>query len=405
MKILYYDCFAGISGDMNLGALIEAGVPADYLIEELEKLKIDGYSIEVTQALKMGISGTRAVVHLTGKQHSHEGDTHTHSHDHHHKHRNLHDIKHIIQDSSLNAYIKEKSIAVFAEIARAEAKIHAKSIDDIHFHEVGAIDSIVDIVGAAVCIDYLKPDKIMCSAVELGGGFVHCAHGVFPVPAPATAEILTDIPVKKGKVDKETTTPTGAALLKVFVDEFVDETNFSLEKTAYGIGHRDLEIPNVLRVYLGYKEEKQDAAKSEALLIECNIDDMNPEYYDYLMDKLFENGAHDVFFVPMIMKKSRPAIQVKVLCNVSRLEEMENILLNETTSLGLRYYAVQKSMLERNIYTIETKYGPIRIKEGIRFGKTIKSKAEYEDCVAAAKKANVSLHAIYKEVEKCLNSK
>ena len=401
MKILYYDCFSGISGDMNLGALIDAGVPSDYLVNELNKLNVKGYQLNISSALKMGISGTRAHVDLKNK--GHHQNEHTHSHPHHHEHRNLQAIKKIIGDSSLNQKIKEKSIAIFGEIARAEAKIHAKSINEIHFHEVGAIDSIVDIVGAAICIDYLKPEKILSSTVELGGGFVHCAHGVFPVPAPATAEILTDIPVKKGAVNKETTTPTGAAILKIFVDEFVDKTNFNIQKTAYGIGHHDLDIPNVLRVYIGETEKKLSLQKTEALLVECNIDDMNPEHYDYLMDTLFEAGAQDVFFVPMIMKKSRPAVQVKVLCGINSYEAIESILLNETTSLGLRYYPVEKSMLERNIRSIKTKYGTIRIKEGILAGKAIKSKAEYDDCVAAAKKAKVPLQLVYKEVEKCLN--
>ena len=390
MKILYYDCFAGISG---------------YLIKEIKKLNVEGYQLEISTTLKMGISGTRANVNLSGMGHHKKDHTHSHAHNHHHEHRNLSDIKKIIRDSSLNSQIKEKSLAIFEVIARAEAKIHSKSIDEIHFHEVGAIDSIVDIVGAAICIDYLKPEKVLSSTVELGGGFVKCAHGVFPVPAPATAEILKGIPVKKGKVDKETTTPTGAAILKIFVDEFIDITNFSIEKTAYGIGHRDLEIPNVLRVYIGETEKIPKSQKTEALVIECNIDDMNPEHYDYLMEKLFETGAQDVFFVPIIMKKSRPAVQVKVLCESSTQEAIENILLSETTSLGLRYYPVYKSMLGRNIRTVETQYGPIRIKEGILMGKTIKSKAEYDDCVLAAKKANVPLQTIYNEVEKCINKK
>ena len=402
MRILYYDCFAGISGDMNLGALINAGVPADFLSEELKKLNIKGYDLQVSEDLKMGISGTRVHVFLR-KENIHSEQPH--DHEHHHDHRNLHDIVKIIQSSELSNYVKEKSIQVFKEIAEAEAKIHAKPVDKIHFHEVGATDSIVDIVGAAICIDYLKPEKILSSTVELGGGFVHCAHGVFPVPAPATAEILKDIPVKKGAADKETTTPTGAAILKVFVDEFVDQIHFIIHKTAYGLGYHDLEIPNVLRVYLGESESSAEALKTNALIVECNIDDMNPEYYDYLMDKLFEAGAHDVFFVPIIMKKSRPAIQVKVLCDQSCRKTVEHILLTETTSLGLRSYPLEKSMLERNSYTIDTKYGSIRIKEGILDGKMIKWKAEYEDCAAAARNKGVSLQTVYKEVEKYISKK
>lgn len=403
MKILYYDCFAGISGDMNLGALIHAGVPAEYLVDELKKLNVEGYQIEISPALKMGISGIRANVKLA---HSHTHD-HNHSEKHHHHHheahRNLHDIETIINNSTLNAFVKEKSIAMFKHIAEAEAKIHAKSIDTIHFHEVGAIDSIVDTVGAAICIDYLKPDKIISSTVELGGGFVKCAHGTFPVPAPATAEILTGIPIKKGAADKETTTPTGAAILKVFVDEFIDRTSFAIQKTAYGIGFRDLEIPNVLRVYLGSMAEHGQKENAKAIMIECNIDDMNPEHYEYIMEKLFAAGAHDVFLVPVIMKKSRPAIQLKVLGDEKCLNALKEVILTETTSLGLRYYTVDKTMLGRNTRIVETKYGNIRVKEGQKKGETIKYKAEYDDCTAAAKEHEVALNEIYAEVDRCIN--
>jgi uncharacterized protein (TIGR00299 family) protein len=409
MKILYYDCFAGISGDMNLGVMIDLGVPADYLINELKKLNVEGYDISVSKAVKMGISGTKADVVLT---HSHN---HSHTHGHHHhqhsqthmaeqqEHRNLNDIRTIIESSRLTPYVKEKSLSIFNEIAVAEAKIHAKHIDAIHFHEVGAIDSIIDIVGASICIDYLKPDRIMASTVELGGGFVECAHGVFPVPAPATAEILKGIPVKTGKVDKETTTPTGAAILKVFVDEFTDELNISIENTAYGIGQRDLAIPNVLRAYLGNDAKAASGKKTGAIMLECNIDDMNPELYSYVMDALFEAGAHDVFMIPIIMKKSRPAVQLSVLCDDSSLKKIENLLLKETTSLGVRYSSVTKSVLERNSRTIETIYGPIHIKEGLSDGLVIKYKAEFDDCAIAAKKAGVTLNEVYAAVEKSIN--
>lgn len=441
MKILYYDCFAGISGDMNLAALIDLGVSADYLLQELQKLHLEGYHIDITNTLKMGISGTRVdvlpdtVSHEHHHDQNHEEHDHKPRHEHHHHshqttttagydsakpvqetwekhketdshdHRNLAVITEIIENSSLNTFVKEKSLAVFHEIAVAEAKIHAKSTDEIHFHEVGAIDSIIDIVGAAICIDFLKPDRIMASTIELGGGFVNCAHGVFPVPAPATTEILKNIPVKKGAVNKETTTPTGAAILKIFVDEFADRTDFLIQKTAYGIGHRDLEIPNVLRVFVGEKQEKGDFQQAPALLLECNIDDMNPEHYDYIMEKLLKAGAQDVFLVPIIMKKSRPAVQLKVLCDISLKSEIEKILLTETTSLGVRHHAVIKTMLDRKSTTLSTQYGPIRIKEAVVSGKTVKFKAEYDDCIRAAEKYKVNLQEVYREVEKCFSNR
>jgi pyridinium-3,5-bisthiocarboxylic acid mononucleotide nickel chelatase len=410
MEVLYYDCFAGISGDMNLGALVDLGIPSDYLLGELKKLNISGYNIHITRELKMGISGTKVDVELnTSGDHEHGNEAHSNhhkpSHDHHHtQHRNLKSIRNIIEESTLNQYIKEKSIEMFHEIAEAEAKIHAKSIDEIHFHEVGAVDSIIDIVGAAICIDYLKPDLILSSPVELGGGFVECAHGIFPVPAPATAEILKDIPVKMGRVDKETTTPTGAAILKVFVNEFSESPHFAIKKTSYGIGHRDLAIPNVLRVYLGEQQTSGNLLSAETLMIECNIDDMNPEHYSYIIELLFEAGAQDVFLVPIIMKKSRPAVQLSILCDISEREKFERLILTETTSLGLRYTPMIKSMLERKSRTVDTPYGPIRIKEGILDGKTIKYKAEYDDCVYAARQGKVTLNEVYAAIDNCIHA-
>ncbi len=401
MKILFYDLFAGISGDMNLGALVDAGVPFDYLTAELKKLNVDGYTIRAEQQLKMGISGTRVRVELD-HGHSH-GHSHSHGHHHHHKHRNLHDIVQIIDKSSLNEFVRKKSKAIFEEIARAEAKIHAKTIDEIHFHEVGAIDSIVDSVGAAICIDYLKPERILASPVQLGGGFVDCAHGRFPVPAPATAEILTGIPTRSGAADQETTTPTGAAILKIFVDEFMKAPEFVIHKTAYGIGYRDLEIPNVLRVHLGetLAEKKK---QHEAIMVACNIDDMNPEHYEFVMGRLFEAGAHDVFMTPIIMKKSRPGIQLNVLCDSSSFDQVESIILKETTSLGFRFYNLEKSMLERRMKEVQTRYGTIRIKEALDGGKAVKYKAEYADCAEAARNHKVTLQEVYNEIERIVNA-
>ena len=246
MKILYYDCFAGISGDMNLGAMLDIGVDKDHLVNELSKLNMNHeFEIKTSKELRKGIEGTKVDVVL---KHEHE-----HEHEHHH-HRNLKDIENIINSSSVNDNVKALSLSMFKKVAQAEAKVHGKPVYEVHFHEVGAVDSIVDIVGAAICLDYLKADKIICSPVELGAGFVKCAHGIMPVPAPATVEILKGIPVKSGIVPFETTTPTGAAILAVNVHEFSDMKDFIIEKTGYGIGSRDTDIPNVLRVYLGKKK-------------------------------------------------------------------------------------------------------------------------------------------------------
>jgi uncharacterized protein (TIGR00299 family) protein len=439
MKILYYDCFSGISGDMHLGALIDAGVNKDYLIGELEKLPVKDYTIEVTRAIRKGIEGTLVTVrvpnehsswehHESGNSlekpltidHSHSHHNHDHEHEHahahaqahnhtsttSHDHRNLHDIEKIVTGSTLSEKVKSRAMNMFRHIAEAEAKIHGKTIDEIHFHEVGAIDSIVDIVGAAIGIEYLNPDVIMASTVELGGGFVKCAHGLMPVPAPATSEILKGIPVKTGAVPFETTTPTGAAILAANVDEFTDNLRFTLHKTAYGIGQRDTNIPNVLRIYLGesFEKEVQTEAKQEAVMIECNIDDMNPEFFTFVVEKLFEMGADDVFLTPIIMKKGRPANKLSILA-IKKLEDtLTQFVLTNTSTIGIRKYPVVKNMLERKTELINTKFGPVNIKTVYQHGKILRSKPEYSDCVALAKKHNLSLYDIYREIENTINS-
>ncbi len=390
MKILFYDCFTGISGDMNLGALIDIGVSPDHLITELDKLRLDGYNIEIKKDLKNGISGTR--VHITLDHHEH------------HTHRNLNDITQIINSSDLNDNIKKISIGIFEKLAQAEAKVHDKPIDKVHFHEVGAVDSIVDIVGAAICIDNIKPDKIICTTVQVGGGFVECAHGTFPVPAPATTELLRNIPVKRGLVDTETTTPTGAAILATLVNSFVEEAEYRIVKTGYGIGYKDLKVPNVLRVHICEEEHDPDLLHEKAWVIECNLDDNNPEIYAYIMNKLFDQGAHDVYLTPIIMKKSRPGITLSILCNENNISEIEDVVLSETTTLGLRKYRVEKTMLPRETKTVSSKYGKIRVKFST-YGNLIKHKPEYEDCIQAANTNNVTLAEVYKEVERLIDKK
>ncbi len=404
MDLLYYDCFAGISGDMNLAAMIDLGVPETHLNNELKKLNLDGYDILVKKDLKMGISGTQVHVEDINHKHRHsQGHTHGHGHGHSHEHRGYKKIKEIIFGSSLAEEIKATSIKIFEKVAVAEAKIHNKTVDDVHFHEVGAIDSIVDIVGAAICFHYLNPRKVICSTIELGGGFVNCAHGKFPVPAPATAEILKGLPVKIGTVKVEATTPTGAAILATLVDEFTDTPKLKIIKTSYGLGHRDMEIPNVLRVHNAEDDEIND--KQKALMLECNLDDMSPEHFGYLIDRLLELGAHDVFLTPIIMKKTRPATKLSVLCTLSDALKFKEIIFSETTTLGIRSYEVQKEMLERKIETIQTKYGPIEIKVSGTNINELKAKPEFEQCKQAAVKYNVPLRLVVEEVLKEYNSK
>lgn len=410
MKLLYYDCFAGISGDMNLGAMIDLGVDADHLKSELKKLNIDEeFHLHISKEIKMGISGTKVTVHL---HHSHESSAHVsqedlteahhhhhhHAH-HHHAHRNVSDINKIIDGSDLPAMVKETARAIFMHVALAEAKVHSKTLDQIHFHEVGATDSIVDIVGAAICFHALGIDKVLSRPIELGGGFVKCAHGTMPVPAPATAEILRDIPSTLGAVNTEATTPTGAAILKNLVNEFTKQTAFTILKTGYGIGQRDTEIPNVLRVYLA--EENEASQKNElASMIECNIDDMNPEFYSYLMDTLFEAGASDVHYTPITMKKNRPAIKVSVLCPTALEQELVNCLLSESTTIGVKRQKIEKTVLKREAYTIDTHYGKVTLKKVYLPNGSIRTKPEFEDLRRIAKQTGEPIAVISNKILK-----
>lgn len=389
MKILYYDCFAGISGDMNLGAMIDLGVDKGFLISELAKLNLSGYKIEVSRGKRHHIEGTHVNVILTNKQDKHP-------------HRNLKDIGQIIDSSSLNERVKTTSKTMFQKLAEAESKIHGMPIEKIHFHEVGAVDSIVDIVGAAICFDSLKIGKVICSPVELGGGFVKCKHGTLPIPAPATMEILHGVPVKTGAVQSETTTPTGAAILATLVDEFTEKTDFTINKLGYGIGSKDMDIPNILRVCFGEKTEEPSYGKGvereKAVVIECNIDDMNPELYEHVMEKLFSKGALDTYLSSLIMKKSRPGIILSVLCNPSKEREIIETIFKETTTLGVRKYSVDKFNLKRDFKKIKTKFGEITVKTAYYNDKIIRVKPEYEECKRIAGEKNVSIQEIYNEV-------
>ncbi|MBK6282983.1 MAG: nickel pincer cofactor biosynthesis protein LarC [Draconibacterium sp.] len=387
MRILYYDCFAGISGDMNLGALIDLGVDADFLISELEKLNIDGFHLEIKKDQRRGITGTKADVIIENQENE--------------KHRHLRHVEEIVNGSSLSEQIKINALKIFDLIAVAEAKIHNISKERVHFHEVGALDSIADIVGAAICLDYLKVDKVMSSSIQLGGGMVKCAHGIMPVPAPATAEIVMNVPVKTGLVDHEATTPTGAAILVATVNEFTDKMDFQIIKTGYGIGNRDSEIPNVLRVYLCEDSSiLMDVNAEEAVVLESNIDDMNPEHYDFLLEKLFQIGASDAWISPVIMKKSRPGATLSVLCKDELADKMEEVVFTNSTSIGIREYKVKKSMLRREESTIETIYGEVRVKQSFFNGKKVRSKPEYDDCKRLAEKHLTTISEIEKAVNK-----
>lgn len=386
MSVLYYDCFAGISGDMHLAALLDLGVDYDDLIVDLAGLGLEGYGLQASRANRKGIAGAQVRV-VTDPQQP--------------PRRNLRQIEAIIGASSLKETVRGRAVAVFRRLAEAEARIHDTSPDQVHFHEVGALDAIVDIVGGAIALDRLNVDRVLCSPVELGGGIAHCEHGPLPAPAPATLELLKGMPVKFGAVPFEATTPTGAALLATFVDEFVSRPELIVHRIGYGIGHRDGPIPNVLRVCLG--EPLPDGGEqAELCVLECNIDDMNPECYDHVLERLFAAGAHDVWLVPVLMKKNRPGMLLGVLCAPWLAPALTDVLLIETTTLGVRRHAVARTALKREVQRIATRYGEVAVKIAYHHGRPLRGKPEYEDCKRLALDSGVPIHRIYEAARQVL---
>jgi len=383
MKIICYDCFSGISGDMNLGAMIDLGIDKTYLINELNKLNLKGWELIVQKDQRHGINGTKVTV----KQTRHE-----------HVHRHLSDIEQIIKDSALDAKTKELSRKIFMKIAVAEASVHGIPIEQVHFHEVGAVDSIIDVVGAAICYNALNVDGVHVSTVELGSGFVKCDHGKLPVPAPATAEIIKGLPVKKGGVDFEATTPTGAAILSALATDFSADLPLKIEKTAYGVGQKDPhDVPNLLRVFMGETLTNSESGHN-ALHLECNIDDMNPEFFEFISERLFKAGASDVFLSNIIMKKGRPGIVLNVICETESADPLKNIIFTETTSLGLRTFPFRKDTLVRKLESIQTIYGQVKIKRSFYKETEVSCKPEYDDCRRIAAEKGIPLKEVYNNI-------
>lgn len=394
MRIAYLDCFAGISGDMTLGALVDAGLDFDLLKRDLEGLAIKEYEISQEKVVKNGITGTK--VHVVAQ----EG----------HVHRHLRHIQEIIEKSTLAEEVKEKSIAIFTRLAEAEAKVHGTTIDHVHFHEVGAVDAIVDIVGAVIGFWRLGIEKVYASSVHTGTGFVKAAHGLMPVPAPATLELLQGVPVYTQDIRTELVTPTGAAILTTYCQDYGPMPEFKVKRVGYGAGEKNLEIPNMLRLTIGEAESSEDQMESssqrswvkesgvregQALTLETNIDDMNPEFYDYLLDKLLKAGAMDVFLQNIQMKKNRPATMLTVQIAPEKLEAVAHILFKETTSIGLRVYPITKYMLPYEIRNVETEFGTARVKVAFLEGEITTISPEYEDCRKLAQESGLALKNVY----------
>lgn len=402
MKTLHFDCFAGISGDMTLGALVDLGIDPPVLQQELGKLGIEGWQLLLHRDQRGGISGTHAVVELSPEkdQDFHDG------HHQHGEHRSWKDIRHLIAHSRISEGAKKRALDMFGRIAEAEAQVHGCPVDAVSFHEVGALDSIIDIVGTAIGLDILKPDRITCGEIELGGGTVTCAHGTLPVPAPATLILVKGLPVKTGGFNAEMTTPTGAAILAASVDEAVQNRHFIEIKTGYGIGNRELDKPNVLRLSLREEDPSQAGAGSvepsgaqswkteDLVLIEANIDDMSGEALGFLMDRLFETGALDVTYSPCVMKKSRPGTIVSVLSPPARLDSLRRRLFQGSSTIGFRETLVHRLSLEREERLVQGPFGEARQKTVFFEGKPLRSKIEYEDRARIAREQGISLEAV-----------
>ncbi|MFZ6031434.1 MAG: nickel pincer cofactor biosynthesis protein LarC [Chloroflexota bacterium] len=384
MKIAYFDCIAGASGDMILGALVDTGVPFATLQARLAALKLDEFELKAEKVVKNGFSATKVdvIVH----EHHHHGTAHHHG-------RHLSDIEALIRQSALDASIQERAMDMFRRLAEAEAGIHNAPVEKVHLHEVGGVDTIVDVTGALIGLAELGVEQVHVSPLPLGRGFVHGAHGQIPLPAPATVALLKGVPVTGSEIEKELVTPTGAVILSTLAAGFGPIPAMHLEAVGYGAGGRDLPIPNVIRLLLG---ETGKAATLERLaLLETNVDDSNPEIFGYLMEKLLAAGALDVFFTPIQMKKNRPATLLSALCRPPDVDRLEAILLNETSTLGIRRQWVERRCLERSSETVQTRYGPVRIKIARLPGGTTKSAPEYDDCRNAAEAHQVPLRDVY----------
>lgn len=389
MTLAYFDCFSGISGDMILGSLVDAGVGIDVLRAELEKLNLPGYELTALKVTRSGIAATKVHVCLAESEQPA---------------RHLADIKDIIQSSSLSPTVKDKSLRIFGQLADAEAKVHGTTPDKVHFHEVGAVDAIVDIVGAVIGLERLGISKVMASAVNVGSGTVQSAHGRLPVPAPATAELLTGVPWYQSATQVELATPTGAAIIGTLGSSFGPVPQITVNRVSYGAGDREVPgMPNVLRLLIG--EPAATYEEDTSVLIETNIDDLNPQVYGYLIETLMRRGAQDAYLTPVVMKKGRPAVLLSVLTDRTRSDAMVDIIFRETTSIGVRIQEVGRKKLSREIGLLDTIFGKIRIKISRRGNELLTATPEYDDCRAAAEARGVPLKTVIDEAKRALDAK
>jgi uncharacterized protein (TIGR00299 family) protein len=379
MKTLYFDCFAGASGDMILGACIAAGVAPEHLQQQLSLLGVSGYSLDFETVDRSGISATYARVKT----------------EHSHSHRHLSEILKIINTSDLSEGVKNLAARIFSRLGEAEARVHNQPLEKVHFHEVGALDAIIDVVGAAICFELLGIERFISSPLHVGSGAVEMDHGRFPIPPPAVAELLKGVPFYSTDVIGELLTPTGAAIITTVCSDYGAIPQIKLEQTGYGAGTREYKnFPNALRVLIG-EESRDDAAEQQRLwMIETNMDDISPQILGHVMERAFELGALDCYFTSVQMKKNRPGVLLSVLCGREERAALEKLLFAETTTLGVRTYEVERRALQRRIVRVETQFGPIDVKVAQLNGHIIKEMPEYEQCRAAARTSKVPLRVV-----------
>lgn len=381
MRAAYFNCFSGISGDMVLAALVDLGWPIKELERELNKLDLFNYQIEAEKVAKQGIISTQIKIRIK------EGK----------KERTLKDILSILDRSKLEEKIKERSQAIFIRLASVEAKIHGKNMQEVHFHELGGLDTIIDVVGAVAGMKYLGIEKVYSSSLPLGKGFVKCSHGTLPIPAPATLELLKGVPVYGSNIEAELVTPTGAAIISTLAEDFGQLPPMKIDNIGYGAGQRDLPIPNLLRVSLGTLKDVYE--EDVVSLIQTNIDDMNPEFYEHIIDRLFDGGALDVFLTPIQMKKTRPATMLSVITDEEKMERVVELIFDETTTLGVRISRIKRRKLSREKRKIPTKYGKIEIKIGKLNGMVKNISPSNEECRKIAARLNIPLKKVYQEAK------
>jgi len=379
--IIYFDCFSGISGDMILGALLDLGIDPEVFLKELKKIPLEDYEIKIQRKKKGFLEGTDVEIIFNDKK----------------THRHIKDLLDIVERSKLSKRVKDLSCETFIKIAKAESRVHNEPIEEVHFHEISGIDTIIDVVGSFLALELLNIDKVYSSPLPLGEGFIEISHGIIPVPAPATVELLKGIPVYSNGVRGELVTPTGAAIITTMTKDFGPMPLMRIERVGYGTGKRDFNIPNLLRVFIG--EKVKDVKEEKNLVIDVNIDDMNPQIYGYIIEKLFEKGALDVTITPIYMKKGRPGVLLSILIEPWKENDITEILFKETTTIGYRKYYVDKIMMDREIKEVETIWGKVRVKIS-RYGSFVKISPEYEDCKRIAEERKIPLRQVMEEIEK-----